>query len=304
MNITLRQLQAFIAVAETGNFTRAAERLHIAQSAVSVLVRELEAELAGRLFERTTRRVELTDVGRDFRGHAEKLLLDLDGAVRDARGLVERQRGRVSVAAPPLLAATLLPRAIAAFRRDFPRVRIGLRDLATDQIVDAVRSDAVDIGVGTFSEAEPGLARVPLFCDTLMVFSAARAASAAVRPASWRDLVGRPFIALTRQSEVRRLVDYGCGAAGLAIAPAFEVSQIATALALVEAGLGISVLPSYALTATGRRGICAQPLHEPSLTRDVVVIRKAGRSPQPALSDFLARLAAECPGGSLGRRDA
>jgi DNA-binding transcriptional LysR family regulator len=294
MNVTLRQLQAFIAVADSGNFTRAAERLRVAQSAVSVSVRELEIELAIRLLDRTTRRVELTDAGREFRGHAEKVIADLDGAIRDARDLVERKRGRITLCAPPLLAATLLPAAIAAFHHDYPGVQITLRDLPTDQIVAAVKTGTADIGVGTFAAAEPGLTRTPLFRDTLMVFCSTRDPLRRLKSPRWKDLEGLPFIVLTRQSAVRGLVDYACEAAGLAITPTFEVTQIATALALVESGLGVSALPSYALRSLKTRQVIARPLREPSVTRDVLIINRPGRSPPVALPEFLAKLSAAC----------
>src|SRR5580704_14098706 len=103
MNITLRQLEAFVAVADTRNFTRAAQRLHTAQSAISLLIKELETDLGVRLLDRTTRHVELTDPGIEFRGYAEKLIADLDHAVRHTHELVERKRGRIAIAAPPFL---------------------------------------------------------------------------------------------------------------------------------------------------------------------------------------------------------
>src|SRR5215213_6451416 len=103
MNVTLRQLHAFLAVAETNSFSRAAAQLNTAQSRISILVRDLEAELGIRLFDRTTRRMELTAAGREFRTHAGKVVGDLKHAVEDTHALGERKRGRLTVAAPPLL---------------------------------------------------------------------------------------------------------------------------------------------------------------------------------------------------------
>ena len=126
MNVTIKQLQAFLAVAELGNFTRAAERLRVAQPALSQHVRELETELALRLFDRTTRRVELTAGGREFRSAATKILAELEHAVRNAHDLAEHKRGRITIAAPPLLAAVILPRAIAEFHARNSGVQIVL----------------------------------------------------------------------------------------------------------------------------------------------------------------------------------
>ena len=118
--VTLKQVTAFLAVADAGSFTSAAERLKIAQPALSQAVRELEAELGLRLFDRTTRRVELTVAGREFREATARVVGDLDFAIRNARDLASRRRGRIVVAAPPLLAANVLPSAIRDFARDYP----------------------------------------------------------------------------------------------------------------------------------------------------------------------------------------
>ena len=113
MAITLRQIQAFLAVTEQGTFTKAAERLNMAQPALSQLVRDLERELGIRVLDRTTRRVELTEGGREFHGAALKIVQDLDTAVLNATGLAERRRGRIVVAVPPLLAAVIMPPTIS-----------------------------------------------------------------------------------------------------------------------------------------------------------------------------------------------
>jgi DNA-binding transcriptional LysR family regulator len=290
MNISLRQLQAFVAVAASGNFTRAAEQLHIAQSAVSVLIRELEAELGVRLLDRTTRRVELTDIGREFRGSAEKLMADLEYAVRNAHDLAERKRGRITVAAPPLLAAALLPSVIAGFSRDFPGIRIVLLDVRTDQIVERVKSGEADIGVGTFAPEEEGLVRTRLARDTLMLFCQSRHPLASRGRPSWHDLKDLPLIALTRDSGIRGLVEYGYKSTGFSASIVYEVSQISTALAFVEVGLGVSVLPTYAMASARLGEIVALPMIGPSISRDVVVIARTGRSLPPAASEFIQRL--------------
>lgn len=291
MNVTLRQLEAFVAVAEAGNFSRAADQLHVAQSAVSVLVRELERKLDIRLFDRTTRRVELTDAGIEFRATAEKLIADLDHAVQHTRDLVERKRGRIVVAAPPLLATALLPEAIAAFRRLNPGVSVSLIDARTDEIVDRVKSGQADIGVGTFSLDEEGLSRTKLTKDTLMLFCEGSHPMACARNPKWRDLKGHPLITLTRDSGIRALVESGYKAASISIdRPAYEVSQIATALALVEAGLGMTILPTYALVSCKNRNISAQPLSQPAISREILAITRAGRSLPPAGTDFIQLL--------------
>ena len=290
MNVTLRQWQAFVAVADAGNFTRAAQRMRVAQSAISVLVRDLEDDLGIRLFDRTTRRVELTDAGIEFRGNAEKLIADLDHAIRHTHDLVERRRGRITVAAPPFLATALLPTVMAAFYRDFPGVRIVLMDARTDQILARVKSGEADIGVGTFSDEEDGLIRTPLGQDKLMLFCHSTHALAGQRRPKWSDLKALPLITLTRESTIRSLVDRGFEAAGLSAVPAYEVSQITTALALVEADLGVSVLPTYSLVASRHLQVASHTLSHPVIARDIVVIARDGHSLPPATGEFIKRL--------------
>lgn len=290
MNITLRQLQAFVAVADSRNFTRAAQRLHVAQSAISLMVKDLEDDLGVKLLDRTTRHVELTDPGVEFRSYAEKLIADLDHAVRHTHELVERKRGRIAVAAPPFLATVLLPRVISEFQAEFPGVRIVLIDARTDQIVARVKAGEADIGVGTFVADEDGITRTLLARDQLMVFSHKKHPLAVNRSPSWTDLADLPAIMLTRESGIRALVEKGYASAQLQVAPIFEVAQITTALALVEAGLGISVLPAYALAAASPRRIAAHTLQSPKTSRNVEVISCLGRTPPPATSEFVQRL--------------
>ncbi|MBN9216808.1 MAG: LysR family transcriptional regulator [Mesorhizobium sp.] len=289
MKITIKQIQSFLAVAESGNFSAASSRMGLAQSAISQAVKDLEDELAVRLFDRTTRRVELTDAGREFRNSASKIMEELQLAVRSVHDLAERRRGKIRVAAPPLLAAAVLPHAIAEFQSRYPGITVELADVGTEMIVESVRSGKADCGLGTFPPAEAGIERIILVRDTLMLFCSGKSALASNETTSWTDLQHHPIITLTRDSGIRLLVEVGFEMAQLPLKPAYEVSQITTAIALVEAGLGVSVLPSYALTAVGTRGgAVGKTLVEPSISRDVVMIHATGRSISPATSAFAA----------------
>lgn len=286
MKITIKQIEGFLAVADLGNFSRAAKRLNIAQPALSQAVKDLEAELAVRLFDRTTRRVELTDAGREFRHSAAKALEELEHAVESVHELAERRRGRLRIAAPPLLATVVLPQAIAEFQKRFPGISIQLADVGTEQIVEAVRSGNADCGLGTFSPAEDGIERVPLVRDSLMLFCDHRSSFKGATTVRWRELEDQPLITLTRDSGIRLLVEIGFEASEIALKPAYEVSQVTTAIALVEAGLGVAVLPTYALAAARYRKVAGKLLTEPNISREVVMIHATGRSISPAVSAF------------------
>ena len=287
MNITLRQIQAFKTVAEFGSFTRAAERLKVAQPALSLGIRELERELNIRLFDRTTRRVELTAAGREFLQSADKLLADLERAVRNAQDLNERKRGRVVIAAPPLLAAMIVPAAIAEYSTAFPGIDIGLIDARTEQILAKVRSGEADCAIGTFDEKEDGIRREVLAQDALAVFCAPASPLAKLRRVRWRDLREHRLVMLTHDSNIRALVDRGLKGAGHDNGKAaYEVSQMTTAIMLVEAGLGVAVLPTYVWSFGRDRAIVSKPLVEPQLTRDIHLIHADSRSLSPAAEGF------------------
>lgn len=284
MNYTLRQLQGFLAVAELGSFTRAAERMRLTQSAMSVLVAELERSLRLRLLDRTTRRVELTEAGVQFRAAASKAVRDLDHAVRNAHLLADRRHGRVTVAAPPLLAATLLPPVIARHRAAFPGIEVNLIDAATDHIVAGLRAGETDLAVGTLPPDVDEIERIPLIRDQLVAACPDGHPRAGDSAVSWHTLAEHPVIALTPESGIRSLAERSWLAAGASIRPAFEVSQIATALALVEAGLGIAILPSYALRKSTPG--CIAVRIEPEISRNIEVIRLRSRSLSPAAASF------------------
>lgn len=288
MNITLRQLQAFLAVAELGSFTRAAGRLHLTQSALSVLVAELERSLRLRLLDRTTRRVELTEAGTQFLASAAKAVADLDHAVRHAHQLADRQHGRVTIAAPPLLAATLLPDVIARHRAAFPGIEVNLIDVATDQIIARLRAGETDLALGTFPPDLDGIARTRLMRDWLVALCPRAHPLARARTISWKTLSAHPVITLTRESGIRLLAEQSWLAAGVAIRPAFEVTQVTTAAALAEAGLGVAVLPAYA-TAIATTGV-ARPLSEPAVEREIALIHLRWRTLSPAALSFSAFL--------------
>ncbi|MBX4892960.1 LysR family transcriptional regulator [Rhizobium bangladeshense] len=284
MTVSLRQIEAFLAVAAQGTFTKAAELLHVAQPALSQLVRELELTLGVRLLDRTTRRVELTEAGREFQGAAIKIMEDLHVAIDNAGQLAERKRGRIVIAVPPLLAAVMLPPAIQELHNAYPGLKVVIMDARNDIIVDAVRSGQVDCGVGTFSTLEGNIERSALARDELMLFCPPTSRFSSSSSVDWVQLSGEPLITLTRDSGIRLLVDIGFETAQIEMKPAYEVTQITTALALVRAGLGVAVLPTYARAVSDAQ-ILTRRL-EPSISRDIVMIRPGGRSMSPALATF------------------
>jgi DNA-binding transcriptional LysR family regulator len=288
MDITLRQIEAFLAVARHEGFTRAAERMHLTQSAVSVLVRELESQLGARLFDRTTRAVQLTDAGMELHPFAEKAVAELQTAIDNTRDLLAKKRGCLVVGAPPLIASHLLPPVVARFSRAYPGLTLVLRDLLADEILSRVRSGEVEIGIGTFHRVGDELESVELMADSLILVCPRRHPLAKRRTTRWKDLEGHPLICLDRHSSLRQLVDRTRESVKSYDRPAYEVSFITTAIGMVEAGLGVSVLPSYVLASTRHARVHTRTLSEPVVRRVIAIVTRRGRSLSPAGEAFVA----------------
>jgi DNA-binding transcriptional LysR family regulator len=286
MNITLKQLHGFRAVAELGGFTRAAERLHIAQPALSLSIRELEQELNAKLLERTTRRVELTAAGREFLLSVNSMIELLELAVNNARDLSERKRGKLVIAAPPLLAAMIAPGAVAQYKAMYPGIDVRLIDTQTNVIVDRIRSGEVDCAMGTFSDAEEGVRRELLFEDELMLFCSDGSPLKSQQRPKWAHLESQPVIVLTQDSGIRSLVQKAYHQAGIPLKPTFEVAHISTAVMMVEAGLGVSPLPAYAWNFAKAFKVVARHLSAPNVRREVSFVHASSRTLSPAADGF------------------
>lgn len=290
-NITLRQIRAFVAVARAGRFRAAAEALHVTQSALSMLVSELETQMGVRLFDRHTRMVQLTDAGREFLPVATRTLDDLENACGSLRELAALQRGRVRIAASTVLAGTLLPWAIQQFSLGNPGVKFVLKDVAEQDICPQVQRGEVDLGVGTSLDADSEIVERPLLRDTLTLLCAEKHPLAGRSAPAWRDLAHYPFIALGAGSPLRSLVDRALVSAGVNIEPAYEVSFSSTVISMVAAGLGVSVLPVNARQVSPRAKVEMRRLTRPTVERQVSLFMRRNVAPTPAAAafqDFLA----------------
>jgi LysR family transcriptional regulator, carnitine catabolism transcriptional activator len=290
MNLTLKQVRAFVAVADCGSFTGAANRLHLTQSAVSVLVNELEQVFGLRLFDRTTRMTQLTEAGVEFRPVAEKVLTELAAAVSSSRDLAAQKRGRVAVAATPLMSSLLLPGAVARYAELRPGVRIELHDTLAGQIQPRVRDGQVDFGIGTFDTSARELVAEPLMTDTLVLVCPDGHPLTSRRQVPWRELAGHSFIALTRDNSVGRLINGTLAAAGVHLEPAYEVAYLWTVVGMVNAGLGVAVLPSYASAVTQMYRVQLVKLVEPAVRRETSFLVRRGVPLSPAAQGFSAFL--------------
>jgi DNA-binding transcriptional LysR family regulator len=286
MNVTLRQIRAFAAVARLGRFNLAAQHLHVTQSALSMLIRSLERELGLRLFDRHTRMVRLTEAGAEFLPVAEKTLGDLESAVTQSRNLATLRRGRVSVATSTVLAGTLLPWAVREFIARHAGIRCLVKDCAEEEIRHRVRVGDVDFGIGTALDPDPELAELPLIEDRLVALVGGRHPLADRREVAWRELAEHPLIVLGTGSPLRTMVDRALADAGVRVEPAYEVSFSSTVISMVAAGLGVAALPVNARQVSPKVSVRARPLVRPKVPRRVCLFMRREVAPTPAAAAF------------------
>ena len=286
-HLSLRQLRAFWLVAQEGSMTRAAQQMHLTISALSMLVRTLEEELGVRLFERTTRRMELTEAGRQFMPAVRDVFFALDSGVQTLQEGKRRKSERLTLATSPLLAGTVVPAVIAKFREQFPNVDVTLADVPVDQVVSQVRESKADFGICTADAALTDLIAQVLYQDTLMLACSPDHPMAERAQATWSDLIDQPLILLNPGTGMRRLTDQALSEFTLRLKPAFEVANIQTAIGLVAAGLGISVLPAYSLARATGGQVRAIALTDPVVSREIVALCTRARPFSMAAEAFL-----------------
>jgi DNA-binding transcriptional LysR family regulator len=290
MNISLRQLRAFAAVAQLGSFTRAADALHATQPALSAQIGDLEEMLGVRLFDRSTRSVTITQAGRELLPTVEKVLGDLHLIVTHARDVAQKNVGRIVIAALPSVSSTLLPQAVAQFRARFPGITIVLHDALAERVVEMVRENVADFGLTGAPGNDPQMEFTSLATDRMVAVMPRNHPLAGKKRLALADLLATPLILMNRDSSVRRIVDQASAAIGQMATPEYEPEFMATAIGMVRAGLGATLLPSSALEITAASDLVVHPLDDHTLTRQLGVLRKKQRAYSPAASTFVADL--------------
>jgi DNA-binding transcriptional LysR family regulator len=290
MNVSLRQLRAFLAVGKVGSFTAAAERLHLTQAALSGVVKELELQLGVRLLDRTTRKVQLSEVGKEFYPLAERVLQDADNAILSITTLREKRRGVVRIAAPELPSCTFVPSSVASFHERHPGIDVRIVDTGAVDVLAKVRSGEVDIGVGIERLADDDIESRPIFKSAMMLVCGGNHALMRKKRVAWKDLRPYRLIYNIRNFRVRALGEHAARAAELLPDDMYEVDRMVTAFGMVRVGLGITVAPVVARPLADGFGLLMCPLHAPRLTREFSAYTKRGRSLSPAAESFLSLL--------------
>jgi len=305
MNLTIKQLRAFLMVADEESFNVAAKRLHLTPGAVSLVIKEMEQEVGFTLFDRTTRRVSLSKAGRDFRPSAERVMRELSQAMLTAQDVKNKTTGIVRVAAPLFVASALMPKAIAAYRRIKPRVQVRLVDCAVEDLVDAVDGDHVDIAVGPDRATGDSVRRLGLYETPWVLWCAASNPLARRKKITWAVLAKHPTVLASH--------DYATHVAKALIAlppeqhfsPSYTVTHLSTALGLASADVAVTLCPAYVGVLAEAFGLVMRRIEEPEVIREMSLYLPNARSLTPAAAafvDFLGPFLAELAGDGLGRK--
>lgn len=274
INLSSRDLEAFLALAQAQHFTRAAERCHLSQSAFSQKIARIEAVAGVALFSRSTRHVTLTPEGEVFAEEVRRIQQDLRHALAHLQDLATRRIGKVAVAALPSVAAVWMPQVIARYRAAHPSIRIELFDALAGGGLALLREGRVDLAITAggdlreFDVTELRSERFYLVCPPSHALAARRAVTLA-------QLRGAELVQIARSSSVRQHLE----AAGVVAEPgALEVEHLATVAALVAQGLGVSVVPELTLFHFERAGLAAVPVRDAQLRRPLLLARRKGKA--------------------------
>ncbi|HGM7697807.1 TPA: LysR family transcriptional regulator [Serratia marcescens] len=281
MNYSLKQLRVFVAVTRHGSFSRAGEAIGLTQSAVSHSVKELEAEVGVRLLDRTTREVVLTDAGLRLANRVERLLDELQAALLDARSFGVQRSGTVRVATSQTISAHLMPQCIAAGEREYPEIRIMLRDQAQQQVLHSARNAEVDFGIVVDPVQAVDLECEAVLHEPFLLLCRDDHPFAAQQEVRWSALNGCRLVLQDYASGSRPLIDSALRQQGVEAQVVQEIGHPATLFPMVAEGIGISIFPALALPLPEGGRLRVRRL-VPEINRALMLVRRKNRSLTPA----------------------
>jgi DNA-binding transcriptional LysR family regulator len=295
VKFSLSDLEAFVAVAELASFRKAADSVHLSQPALSRRIGKLEGALGVRLFDRTTRTVNLTAVGRDFAAKARGLLDELERSLLAMGEVAATRAGEVTVACVPSAAYYFLPDVIRRYHERFPRIRLRIVDEAANTVLAAVTRGEADFGINFIGTQDPDVDFQPILKEPFVAACRRDHPLAARRKVKWAELGAYDFMTVSKSSGNRLLIDLALADVRERPRWFYEVRHVSTLLGLVEAGLGVAAVPQLAMPGAGHPTLAAVPLVEPVVTRTLGLIRRQGRTLSPAAQELYALLEAERP---------
>ena len=281
MTSNLRQMEAFVTVCAEGSVTKAAAKMALTQSAVSVLVKQFEDSYGTQLFDRQTRLLRPTPLAREMLPVAERILADVAAFEDRLKTRAERERGIVEIAVTPTIGTTIVPIVLEAFKSRYPDIRVHVHDVNPPDVLVLVESGSAAFGMGTF-DLRSDFDRLPIVAYSLVLVGRSSALPTRRSSIAWGDLSALPIVSIGKGNTIRSWIDESFEAVGRHFEPAWEVAQFASAIAMVEHGLGYTILPSYLRYNYQSMGLATIDLVKPRTLRELAIVSRRNTVHPPA----------------------
>ncbi|NDV91307.1 LysR family transcriptional regulator [Alteromonas sp. 345S023] len=276
MNISYRHLQVFIHIAHSATFAEAALKLHITQPALSSSIQKMEEQLGGKLFSRSTRRVELTREGEALLPNAIRIMRDWEETFGDIQNLFAMAKGRLTIAAMPSFAESYLPTLLSRYHTMAPNINLRILDVVMEQVINDVSNGRAEIGFTFEPQRKDGLTFEALFDDEFMLVVNPAHPLAKKHSIDWASCIAYPFVMMNRGSAVRQWTERQLEHYGEPIIVA-ETGQLATLGQLINQGLGISIMPSLCRSHMENIGLVCMSFNDDILMKRVGIVKQSKR---------------------------
>lgn len=286
MSTTLRQLRAFVLVAEQNSFTKAAETLCLTQSALSGLIKELEQNLGVKLFDRTTRKLYLSDAGLRLLPQARRVLNEMSVLNEKVSNLKSLHQGHVRLAVSQQLSASAMPKLVAKFCDIHPNIQVTLIDCSVDQVVDHIENLEADLGVAPERAHSDDLNAGVMFSSPFYLVLPATHPFAKKDVVRWMDLLNERLITLNGPFIKSLQNELPAQISSRIFNPDFEVNFLSTALGMTRMGLGVTLCLLYAAEWVEQNGLVMRPIADPVVERKFLLYTHKNRSLSPAATAF------------------
>lgn len=289
MKPSIADLHAFVTVGQLQSFAAAARTLHLSQPALSRRISHLENILDVRLFDRTTRSVELTQQGRRFFDEIRNVLTDLDRSVTGLHDVTQLTAGDVTIGCVFSAVHHFLPEVIRAFRAKHPHVLVRIIEEGADEVLASVKTGEADFALNYTGMHDPEVEFTPLLKESFVLACPVGHPLARKRAVRWDVLSDYPYALVSQASRNRMLIDQAIAEVGRLPRPACEVRHISTLIGLVQNGLVVAIVPQLTLPSD-RSSVIGVRLEKPDITRTIGLIQRTGRSLSPAAAAFVKLL--------------
>lgn len=290
LHITVHELRVFTVVARMLNFTHAARRLGVTQPALSMSVRQLEAKLGTTLLDRSTRSVQLSQIGGLLLPTAERLVESFDRTVDGMREVSAGRQGYVSIACPEGVAAHVVAPTLARFVEQNPNIVVSVHDGDATSVERMMHLFSADFGVTGYWKEHPDFVVEPLTVDRCCLICPPGHRFGTRKSVSIRDLHNLPIVSLNRDAGTRRLIESICASNGIKLVVQFEVARVSTLVEMVASGLCVSVLTVQSTPHNTGNALRVIPFREPELTYPIHIVTRANKMLTPSASRFVAAL--------------